>query len=186
MAFTIFRDEFDTPFALMFGFLLFVKSFHWLASDRIEWVCPFLFKTQYFGLTKSQMDQRPYPGPPLLFHVRMTILFAILSMTDCLMFLFAIEHTLSTGVGGMVLFASEVSIQSCTQVFNSFTYLKQYGILMASVMNTILKYLLSAYDLRRAGRRGGENAPPWENKSMWVFYIELGTGKCCFSLWTLR
>ncbi|PPQ65008.1 hypothetical protein CVT26_015717 [Gymnopilus dilepis] len=140
LAFTIFRDEFDTPFALMFGFLLFVKSFHWLASDRIEW-----------------MDQRPYPGPPLLFHVRMTILFAILSMTDCLMFLFAIEHTLSTGVGGMVLFASE------------------YGILMASVMNTILKYLLSAYDLRRAGRRGGENAPPWENKSMWVFYIELGT-----------
>lgn len=22
----------------MFGFLLFVKSFHWLAGDRIEWV----------------------------------------------------------------------------------------------------------------------------------------------------
>ncbi|KAF8894937.1 hypothetical protein CPB84DRAFT_1782701 [Gymnopilus junonius] len=140
LAFTIFRDEFDTPFALMFGFLLFVKSFHWLASDRIEW-----------------MDQRPYPGPPLLFHVRMTILFAVLSITDCLMFMFAVEHTLSAGVGGMVLFASE------------------YGVLMASVMNTILKYFLSAYDLRRAGRRGGENAPPWENKSMWVFYIELGT-----------
>ncbi len=47
---------------------------------------------------------------------------------------------------------------------------------MASVMNTILKYLLSTYDLRRAGRRGGENAPPWENKSMWIFYIELATG----------
>lgn len=51
---------------------------------------------------------------------------------------------------------------------------------MASIMNTILKYLLSAYDLRRAGRRGGENAPPWENKSMWVFYIELATGKSFF------
>jgi hypothetical protein len=38
LAFTIFRDEFDTPFGLMFGFLLFIKSFHWLASDRIEWV----------------------------------------------------------------------------------------------------------------------------------------------------
>jgi E3 ubiquitin-protein ligase synoviolin len=48
---------------------------------------------------------------------------------------------------------------------------------MASVMNTIAKYLLSAYDLRRAGRRGGEDAPPWENKSMWVFYIELVTGE---------
>jgi len=47
---------------------------------------------------------------------------------------------------------------------------------MASVLNTISKYLLSAYELRRAGQRGGENAPPWESKSMWVFYIELATG----------
>ena len=39
LAFTIFRDEFDIPFALMFGFLLFIKCFHWLLSDRIEWVC---------------------------------------------------------------------------------------------------------------------------------------------------
>ncbi|KAK7035235.1 E3 ubiquitin-protein ligase hrd1 [Paramarasmius palmivorus] len=130
LAFTIFRDEFDIPFALMFGFLLFVKSFHWLASDRIEW-----------------MDQRPYPGPPLLFHVRMSILFAILWITDFIMFLVAVENTLAHG----------------------------YGILMASVTNTLAKYLLSCYELRRAGQRGGENAPPWENKSMWVFYIELTT-----------
>lgn len=47
---------------------------------------------------------------------------------------------------------------------------------MASLMNTVFKYLLFSYDLRRAGRRGGENAPPWEHKSMWVFYIELTTG----------
>ncbi|TEB37547.1 hypothetical protein FA13DRAFT_1771004 [Coprinellus micaceus] len=140
LAFTIFRDEFDTSFAFMFGFLLFVKSFHWLASDRIEW-----------------MDQRPYPGPPLLFHFRMAVLFVILWWIDLGMFLFTVEHTLSVGVGGMVLFASE------------------YGILIASVMNTIAKYALSAYELRRAGQRGGENAPPWENKSMWVFYIELAT-----------
>ncbi|KAF8626828.1 hypothetical protein AX15_004660 [Amanita polypyramis BW_CC] len=140
LAFTIFRDEFDIPFALMFGFLLFVKSFHWLAGDRIEW-----------------MDQVPYPGPPLLFHIRMSTLFVILWITDFIMFLVAVESTLSNGVGGMVLFASE------------------YGILVASVMNTISKYLLSVYDLRRSGQRGGENAPPWENKSMWVFYIELAT-----------
>ena len=55
------------------------------------------------------MDQRPYPGPPLLFHFRMSTLFTILWWTDCLMFLFAVERTLSSGVGGMVLFASEVS-----------------------------------------------------------------------------
>ncbi|KAG6819679.1 hypothetical protein H0H93_009712 [Arthromyces matolae] len=140
LAFTIFRDEFDIPFAMMFGFLLFVKSFHWLSGDRIEW-----------------MDQRPYPGPSPLFHVRMTALFIILWLTDVLMFLIAVENTITNGVGGMVLFASE------------------YGILMASVLNTISKYLLSTYELRRAGRRGGENAPPWENKSMWIFYIELAT-----------
>lgn len=147
LAFTIFRDEFDIPFALMFGFLLFVKSFHWLTADRIEW-----------------MDQRPYPGPPLLFHIRMSTLFLILWTTDLLMFLIAVENTMANGVGGMVLFASE------------------YAILMASVVNTISKYLLSAYELRRAGQRGGENAPPWDNKSMWVFYIELATGNVPFLL----
>lgn len=36
LAFTIFRDEFDIPFLLMFGFLLFVKCFHWLMADRVE------------------------------------------------------------------------------------------------------------------------------------------------------
>ncbi|KAF7362055.1 RING-type domain-containing protein [Mycena venus] len=140
LAFTIFRDEFDTTFVVMFGFLLFVKSFHWIAGDRIEW-----------------MDQRPYPGPSLLFHVRMTALFLILWVTDLLLFMIAVDSTLANGISGMVLFASE------------------YGILMATVANTVSKYLLCTYELRRAGQRGGENAPQWENKSMWVFYIELAT-----------
>ncbi|KAG1851666.1 hypothetical protein F4604DRAFT_1592364 [Suillus subluteus] len=140
LAFTIFRDDFDIPFALMFGFLLFVRSFHWLASDRIEW-----------------MDQRPYPGPPTLFHVRMTTLFVILWCTDLLMFAVAVESTLKNGIGGMMMFASE------------------YAILMASAMNTTAKYGVCVIDLRRARQRGGENAPPWQNKSMWVFYIELVT-----------
>ncbi|KAG1771146.1 hypothetical protein EV702DRAFT_1181480 [Suillus placidus] len=140
LAFTIFRDDFDIPFALMFGFLLFVRSFHWLASDRIEW-----------------MDQRPYPGPPTLFHVRMTTLFVILWCTNLLMFAVAVESTLKNGIGGMMMFASE------------------YAILMASAMNATAKYCICVIDLRRARQRGGENAPPWQNKSMWVFYIELVT-----------
>lgn len=105
-------------------------------------------------------------------------LFAILGLIDFIMFAVAIDHTLTYGVGGMVLFASEVS-SSCITPIGADCF--KYGILMASISNTILKYLLSAYDLRRAGRRGGENAPPWENKSMWLFYIELATGTpiCC-------
>ncbi|CAK5281380.1 unnamed protein product [Mycena citricolor] len=141
LAFTIFRDEFDATFIMMFGFLLFVKAFHWIAADRIEW-----------------MDQRPYPGPPLLFHVRMSALFFLLWSIDFLVFMFAVDSTIVNGIGGMVLFASE------------------YGILMATVSNTVCKYLLSTYEFRRASQRGGENAPQWESKSMWIFYVELATG----------
>ncbi|OSC97071.1 hypothetical protein PYCCODRAFT_1399393 [Trametes coccinea BRFM310] len=140
LAFTIFRDEFDVPFLLMFGFLLFIKCFHWLMADRIE-----------------SMDQTPYPGPPTLFHIRINALFVVLWVVDTTMFAFAVENTLANGVGGMVLFASE------------------YAILLASALNAMLRYALSILDLRRARTRGGENAPPWENKSMYIFYIELLT-----------
>jgi E3 ubiquitin-protein ligase synoviolin len=56
------------------------------------------------------MDQRPYPGPPTLFHVRMTTLFVILWCTDLLMFAVAVNSTLKNGIGGMVMFASEVRV----------------------------------------------------------------------------
>ncbi|KAL6308184.1 hypothetical protein BKA93DRAFT_765822 [Sparassis latifolia] len=140
LAFTIFRDDFDIPFVLMFGFLLFVKCFHWLAQDRVE-----------------SMDQTTYPGPPTLFHIRMVGLFGLLFWTDLLMFVLAVESTYTNGIGGMVLFASE------------------YAILMASVWNATARYTLSVLDFRRARTRGGENAPPWEHKSMYVFYVELAT-----------
>ncbi len=54
------------------------------------------------------MDQTTYPGPPTLFHIRMNTLFFVLWATDSIMFAFAVESTLTHGVGGMVLFASEV------------------------------------------------------------------------------
>jgi hypothetical protein len=38
LALTIFRDEFTLIFAFLFGALLFIKVFHWLASDRIDFV----------------------------------------------------------------------------------------------------------------------------------------------------
>ncbi|VDC03607.1 unnamed protein product [Peniophora sp. CBMAI 1063] len=140
LAFTIFRDEFDIPFGVMFLFLLFVKSFHWLLSDRVEW-----------------MNQMPFPGPPTLFHVRIVTLFVVLYLTDAVMILFAIDSVQTKGVGAIVLFASE------------------YAILIASAVNSLAKYTLCAYEHRRAAVRGGENAPPWENKSMYTFYIDLFT-----------
>ena len=55
------------------------------------------------------MDQIPFPGPPALFHVRLNALFAILWLVDIVMLVFAVDSTMSSGVGGAVLFANEVS-----------------------------------------------------------------------------
>ena len=32
------REDFDAAFIVMFGLLLFLKCFHWIAADRVEWV----------------------------------------------------------------------------------------------------------------------------------------------------
>lgn len=38
LAFTVFRDDFSPKFIALFTFLLFLKSFHWLAEDRVDYV----------------------------------------------------------------------------------------------------------------------------------------------------
>lgn len=53
LAMTIFRDEFDVRFIIMFGVLLFVKCFSWIGAGRVEF-----------------MEQQP-PERPVLFHIRL-------------------------------------------------------------------------------------------------------------------
>ena len=38
LAFTVFRDDFSPKFVALFTLLLFLKCFHWLAEDRIDYV----------------------------------------------------------------------------------------------------------------------------------------------------
>lgn len=38
LAFTVFRDDFSPKFVALFTLLLFLKSFHWLAEDRVDFV----------------------------------------------------------------------------------------------------------------------------------------------------
>lgn len=38
LAFTVFRDDFSPRFVALFTLLLFLKCFHWLAEDRIDYV----------------------------------------------------------------------------------------------------------------------------------------------------
>jgi E3 ubiquitin-protein ligase synoviolin len=96
----------------MFGFLLFVKCFHWLLADRVEWVCSARSCWLTLSHSPSQMDQRPYPGPTPLFHIRALSLFALLGMTDAIMLAFTVESTLRYGVGATVLFSNEVRVSS--------------------------------------------------------------------------
>lgn len=44
---TIFRDEFGAQFLALFVLFLFVKIFHWLSQDRVDYVC-FYFISQSF------------------------------------------------------------------------------------------------------------------------------------------
>ncbi|KEP48711.1 E3 ubiquitin-protein ligase synoviolin [Rhizoctonia solani 123E] len=103
------------------------------------------------------MDQQPYPGPPKIFHIRTLALFNLLALVDLVMIGSLAEVILHEGVDGLVLFVSE------------------YAILLASLLNAWLKYLISVYDIYRASQRGGDEAPPWEHKSMYIFYVELLT-----------
>lgn len=43
LAFTVFRDDFNPKFVALFTVLLFLKSFHWLAEDRVDYVFHSIF-----------------------------------------------------------------------------------------------------------------------------------------------
>jgi E3 ubiquitin-protein ligase synoviolin len=55
------------------------------------------------------MDQRPYPGPPPIFHIRVLGLFTLLTLTDLVMLAYTVDSTLNHGVSATLLFANEVS-----------------------------------------------------------------------------
>lgn len=42
LAFTIFKDDLSPKFVALFTFLLFLKCFHWLAEDRVDYVCKYI------------------------------------------------------------------------------------------------------------------------------------------------
>jgi E3 ubiquitin-protein ligase synoviolin len=156
LALTIFRDDFSAPFAVMYGVLLFLKCFHWITADRVDYVgC--LIVDSYTAAADPQMDQIPPPGPPTIFHVRCSLIIGLLTLIDCALVIYSLESIVVDGVSAMVLFASE------------------FMILLASIGGTSARYTVGIIDLRRA--QGREDAPSWEEKSMYLFYVDLGVGK---------
>lgn len=58
LAMTIFRDEFDVRFIIMFGVLLFVKCFSWIGSGRVEFV-RFRFSCMWSAADYSRWSNNP-------------------------------------------------------------------------------------------------------------------------------
>ncbi|KAG8946857.1 E3 ubiquitin-protein ligase hrd1 [Tulasnella sp. 424] len=134
--FTIFRDDFGTPFTMSFGILL--------SSSRSSGSS----LTGLIGWTKSLTQvSSAYGFTPL--------------------------HTVGHGNRVAILrVGHHCNLRECPRG-PTLLFASEYAILLASCMNAWLKYSIAYWDFWRARRRGRENAPVWEDKSMFVFYVEL-------------
>ncbi|GAA6042125.1 hypothetical protein JCM8097_003119 [Rhodosporidiobolus ruineniae] len=91
LALTIFREDFESSFVVLFVSLLFFKVFHWLASDRVE-----------------MMEQTAQTSR--LTHARLIGLLSFLWVADLVLMFFAIDSILIDGPTVMIMFASEYMI----------------------------------------------------------------------------
>ncbi|XP_059612171.1 E3 ubiquitin-protein ligase HRD1 [Phlebotomus argentipes] len=91
LAFTVFRDDFNPKFIALFTVLLFLKSFHWLAEDRVDY-----------------MERSPVIG--WLFHIRVAGLVNVLGILDFMMISHAYYSTISKGASVQLVFGFEYAI----------------------------------------------------------------------------
>nr|XP_023030277.1 E3 ubiquitin-protein ligase synoviolin A-like [Leptinotarsa decemlineata] len=91
LAFTVFRDDFNPKFVALFTLLLFLKSFHWLAEDRVDY-----------------MERSPVIS--LLFHVRVLSLLLLLGSLDLHFIQHAYLSTMSKGASVQLVFGFEYAI----------------------------------------------------------------------------
>ncbi|XP_023245500.1 E3 ubiquitin-protein ligase synoviolin B-like isoform X2 [Copidosoma floridanum] len=91
LAFTVFRDDFSPKFIALFTLLLFLKSFHWLAEDRVDY-----------------MERSPVIT--WLFHLRIGTLLALLFSINLAMFNYAYTSTLSKGPSVQLVFGFEYAL----------------------------------------------------------------------------
>ncbi|KAM8706326.1 hypothetical protein ACLKA7_010580 [Drosophila subpalustris] len=91
LAFTVFRDDFNPRFVALFTVLLFVKSFHWLAEERVDF-----------------MERSPVLG--WLFHIRVGSLLTMLGILDYVLLIHAYNSTLVRGPTVQLVFGFEYAI----------------------------------------------------------------------------
>ncbi|XP_066258918.1 E3 ubiquitin-protein ligase synoviolin A [Euwallacea similis] len=91
LAFTVFRDDFTPKFVALFTLLLFLKSFHWLAEDRVDY-----------------MERSPVIS--WLFHMRVLNLLLLLGILDLHFISHAYLSTVTKGASVQLVFGFEYAV----------------------------------------------------------------------------
>ncbi|XP_050311672.1 E3 ubiquitin-protein ligase synoviolin [Anthonomus grandis grandis] len=91
LAFTVFRDDFTPKFVALFTLLLFLKSFHWLAEDRVDY-----------------MERSPVIS--WLFHFRVLSLLLLLAGLDFYFISHAYSSTVTKGASVQLVFGFEYAV----------------------------------------------------------------------------
>uniref|UniRef100_A0A4W3HDE5 Synovial apoptosis inhibitor 1, synoviolin n=1 Tax=Callorhinchus milii TaxID=7868 RepID=A0A4W3HDE5_CALMI len=91
LAFTVFRDDFSPRFVALFTLLLFLKCFHWLAEDRVDF-----------------MERSP--NISWLFHFRVASLVGLLALLDFLFVSHACHSIMTRGASVQLVFGFEYAI----------------------------------------------------------------------------
>eukprot|EP00897_Mesotaenium_endlicherianum_P005922 jgi/Mesen1/5358/ME000267S04503 len=104
LAMTIFRDEFNVSFVVMFTALLFVKMFHWLSQKRVEYI-------------------ETTPSVSRFSHFRIITFLGLLLLVDCLFLQYAVSYTIRTRKPSvLLLFAFEYIILASSVVATFMKY----------------------------------------------------------------
>ncbi|XP_028445114.1 E3 ubiquitin-protein ligase synoviolin [Perca flavescens] len=91
LAFTVFRDDFSPRFVALFTLLLFLKCFHWLAEDRVDF-----------------MERSP--NISWIFHFRVLSLMGLLAVLDFLFVNHACHSIITRGASVQLVFGFEYAI----------------------------------------------------------------------------
>uniref|UniRef100_A0AAQ4PE66 RING-type E3 ubiquitin transferase n=1 Tax=Gasterosteus aculeatus aculeatus TaxID=481459 RepID=A0AAQ4PE66_GASAC len=91
LAFTVFRDDFSPRFVALFTLLLFLKCFHWLAEDRVDF-----------------MERSP--NISWIFHFRVLSLMGLLAVLDFLFVNHACHSIIIRGASVQLVFGFEYAI----------------------------------------------------------------------------
>ena len=95
LAFTVFRDDFSPRFVALFTLLLFLKCFHWLAEDRVDF------------MERSLLNPRSISR---LFHLRVRSLLSLLIALDLLFVRHACRSVASQGLSVQLVFGVEYAV----------------------------------------------------------------------------